>query len=126
MNLFRSTEVFCLPMAYVRIGSQFALSMAFSFLHDLVPMDPYRLLIYTQRVLCMSRYTVGIMGVGAGIDAGVTGAIMGVPNGGLGRVDVGIVFCGYPSYGPVLPGCAILGCRIVYVRRVGCRVKRTF
>ena len=113
-------------MAYFRIGSQFALSMAFSFLHDLVPMDPYRLLIYTQRVLCMSRYTVGIMGVGAGIDAGVIGAIMGVPNGGLGRVDVGIVFCGYPSYGPVLPGCAILGCRIVYVRRVGCRVKRTF
>jgi hypothetical protein len=115
-----------LPMAYVRIGSQFALSMAFSFLHDLVPMDPYRLLIYTQRVLCMSRYTVGIMGVGAGIDAGVTGAIMGVPNGGLGRVGVGIVFCGYPSYGPVLPDFAILGCRIDCVRRVGCKAKRTF
>jgi hypothetical protein len=42
----------------------------------------------------MSRYTVGIMGVGVGIDAGLLGAIMGVPTGGLGRVDVFIVCCG--------------------------------
>jgi hypothetical protein len=124
--LLRSTEVFCVPMAYCRIGIQFALSLAFSFLHDLAPMDPYRLLMYTQRVLWRSTYTMGAVGVGAEVDVGGMGLTMDGPIDGLGCVEFCIACVGCPIFGPVLPGCVNLGCIIVCVSSVGCKVKRTF
>jgi hypothetical protein len=66
------------------------------------------------------------VGVGAGVDAGVTGTTRGVANGGLGWADFGIVCSGCPIDGPVLPGWTILFCRIVCVCIVGCKVNRTF
>jgi hypothetical protein len=69
---------------------------------------------------------VGAVGVGAEVDAGVTGTTMGVTNGGFGCVDFGSACSGCPIYGPVLPGWTILVCRIVCVCSVGCKVKRTF
>jgi hypothetical protein len=65
------------------------------------------------------------VGVGAGVDAGVTGTTRGVANGGREWGDFGIVCSGWPIDGPVLPGWTILFCRIVCVCSVLCRVKRT-
>ncbi len=69
---------------------------------------------------------MGAVGVGADVDAGWIGTTMGGTICGLGCVDLGSAYIGCPIYCPALPGCAILGYRIVCVCSVGCRVKRTF
>ena len=56
---------------------------------------------------------MGAVGLGADVDAGWIGTTMGGTIGGLGCVDLGSAYIGCPIYCPALPGCAILGYRIV-------------
>jgi hypothetical protein len=115
-----------LPIACFSIGCQLALSLSFSFLHDFVPMGPEGLLIYTQRILWRSEYTVGMVGVGAVVGAEVVGTTLGVTDGGFWGAAFGTACSAIPGCRPVLPVWTTLVCSIIWVPIVGGIAKLTF
>ena len=89
--LLRSTLVFCVPIARWSIGRQSAFNLSLAFLHDVAPMGPERLLIYTHIVFWRSQYVTGAEGVCIGVGTGVLCTIYGGLLGGVGVANAGAI-----------------------------------